>query len=341
MAQASTWAKPAGVAGGIVVVVALVAFFVLRGHGPQHAPDAATKDMATQDAATDATKDMAKDGATQDQAAPSETSSAADPAATLAPIIPSLDVVRVTAEGDATVAGKAAPEAAVSLRVDGVEIANVPADATGAYASLFTLPSATAPRVLTVAATGKDGVEVLGQDQVILAPTAAPLKITEAGVEVLAPTPADMAQNVVINSVVTTGDKVTVGGTGAADQTVRLYVNDADSGTATVDAAGNWYAELVGIAPGEYKLRADQLDASGAVTSRYETPFKREAVVAAVAPIAPVTITVQPGLTLWAIAEQNFGDGAMYVQVFEANKDMIRDPNLIYPGQVFNIPKAP
>ena len=54
---------------------------------------------------------------------------------------------------------------------------------------------------------------------------------------------------------------------------------------------------------------------------------------------APITITVQPGMTLWAIARENFGQGVMYVQVFEVNRDKIKDPNLIYPGQVFTIPK--
>ena len=52
----------------------------------------------------------------------------------------------------------------------------------------------------------------------------------------------------------------------------------------------------------------------------------------------PLSITVQPGFTLWGIASQQFGEGVMYVQVFEANKDRIRDPDLIYPGQVFVIP---
>ena len=61
---------------------------------------------------------------------------------------------------------------------------------------------------------------------------------------------------------------------------------------------------------------------------------------AAAKPTPPVSITVQPGFTLWGIASQQFGDGVMYVQVFEANKDKIRDPDLIYPGQVFVIPKA-
>ena len=56
-------------------------------------------------------------------------------------------------------------------------------------------------------------------------------------------------------------------------------------------------------------------------------------------PPAPVTVTVQPGYTLWGIAKENFGQGILYVQVFEANRDKIRDPGLIYPGQVFTIPK--
>jgi nucleoid-associated protein YgaU len=58
------------------------------------------------------------------------------------------------------------------------------------------------------------------------------------------------------------------------------------------------------------------------------------------APAAPelVTITVEPGFTLWRIAREVYGDGVLYVQVFDANRDQIRDPDLIYPGQVFTLP---
>ncbi|MDO7695607.1 MAG: LysM peptidoglycan-binding domain-containing protein [Planktomarina temperata] len=48
--------------------------------------------------------------------------------------------------------------------------------------------------------------------------------------------------------------------------------------------------------------------------------------------------TVQPGSTLWAIAKESYGAGIEYFKVFEANKERIRDPDLIYPGQVFEIP---
>ena len=48
--------------------------------------------------------------------------------------------------------------------------------------------------------------------------------------------------------------------------------------------------------------------------------------------------TVQPGSTLWAIAKESYGAGIEYFKVFDANKERIRDPDLIYPGQVFEIP---
>lgn len=48
--------------------------------------------------------------------------------------------------------------------------------------------------------------------------------------------------------------------------------------------------------------------------------------------------TVEKGDTLWAIAEKTMGNGAKYTEIFEANKPMLTDPDLIYPGQVLRIP---
>jgi nucleoid-associated protein YgaU len=153
-------------------------------------------------------------------------------------------------------------------------------------------------------------------------------------------------------------------GRGSAERVVRLYLDNAQLAETVVSGAGDWALTLPEVAPGVYTLRADQLDAEGKVTSRFETPFKRETIEAlaaasgaaevaaeaseaesgvdaAVAPaVQPSSVTVQPGFTLWAIARENLGEGILYVQVFEANKDQIRDPDLIYPGQVFTIPPA-
>jgi len=47
---------------------------------------------------------------------------------------------------------------------------------------------------------------------------------------------------------------------------------------------------------------------------------------------------VKKGETLWKIAVQYYGDGSLYTKIFEANKDTIKDPNLIKVGQRLRIP---
>lgn len=48
---------------------------------------------------------------------------------------------------------------------------------------------------------------------------------------------------------------------------------------------------------------------------------------------------VTPGQSLWAIAQQWYGDGALWPRLYEANRDQLSNPNLIYPGQVLRIPQ--
>ncbi|HCR67353.1 MAG TPA: hypothetical protein DIW38_12725, partial [Oceanicaulis sp.] len=50
-------------------------------------------------------------------------------------------------------------------------------------------------------------------------------------------------------------------------------------------------------------------------------------------------VIVQPGNSLWRIARRLYGEGLQYTVIYEANRDQIRDPNLIYPGQVFSAPE--
>ena len=61
---------------------------------------------------------------------------------------------------------------------------------------------------------------------------------------------------------------------------------------------------------------------------------------AAEAAAAPTQVIIQPGNNLWKLSRQIYGKGMMYTVIYEANKDQIRKPELIYPGQIFLTPEA-
>jgi len=133
-----------------------------------------------------------------------------------------------------------------------------------------------------------------------------------------------------------------------------------------------------GVAPGSYRVRVDEASSSGSVLARAEVPFnvpdtmvtasvpaqgtasKRSESAAAQQPqlaaagaivlpdrgspssavVVPkiTTTTVSRGDSLWRLSQLSYGAGTRYAVIYKANREQIRNPNLIYPGQVFVLP---
>jgi len=102
-------------------------------------------------------------------------------------------------------------------------------------------------------------------------------------------------------------------------------------------------AEAQDSAAREPQRQAESADALPGTATEAESPPEAPATVAE-RPEATVvvpelsTASVERGDSLWRISRQVYGRGIRYTEIFEANQDQIRNPDLIYPGQVFVLP---
>jgi nucleoid-associated protein YgaU len=298
------------------------------------------------------------------KAVPAVEAQATTPPKVAAPDRPSFDIVRVSPQGSAVIAGRATPNAEVTVRDNGQDIGHAQANQDGQFVVLpeRTLSAGGQELTLTERAPGKP--EVAGDAPVVLVvPGPEPAKSDAAAppvptgpVAVL--TPTDAAPRVLQSApsgepAVQMSGKVGLdvvdydehggirfAGTGAPGSVVRLYVDNSAVGEALVDAMGRWgLVPLAPIAPGDHHLRVDDIGGKGQVTARVELPFQRAALSSE--QVQAGQVIVQPGQNLWRIARHAYGQGIRYTVIYRANRSQIRNADLIYPGQVFAIPTLP
>ena len=155
---------------------------------------------------------------------------------------------------------------------------------------------------------------------------------------------------------------------------VHVYLNDAHIADVVASPDGGWSVRVKkGLTGGHYVVRADGGGSDGRVLSRAEVPFDVPVAMAAATPPAPAVVAsaapaadgaTAPGIAgaattsgaaavvdsiatarvtvgdnLWNISRFRLGDGKRYTQIYAANVGQIRNPDLIFPGQVFVVPQ--
>jgi nucleoid-associated protein YgaU len=124
-------------------------------------------------------------------------------------------------------------------------------------------------------------------------------------------------------------------GRARAGAKVKLYYNNKFIGETTSARDDKWQLSVEGLSAGVGQLRLDLLDAKeGKVIARIELPFKMEKNLKQ----GVGEVIIQPGDSLWKLARNLYGKGVLYTIIYEHNQDNIKDPNLIYPGQIFEAP---
>jgi nucleoid-associated protein YgaU len=272
------------------------------------------------------------------------------PAAESAPTLPSFDIVKVDPSGHAVIAGRAAAGAKVTVLDGDKPLGDVTADDRGEWVLVPIQPIAPGERQLTLEATDpKTGGKTKSADTVALA-VATPTQ-TGSGqgtVAVLLPGNANQPAQALQTPNARNGSlsldtaeyndkgELMLSGHATPNATLRLYADNQPLASATADAQGKWSS----VSPhpqsqDKIELRVDELATDGSVAQRIAEPFETPAATASTG-----QYTVQAGNSLWVIARKAYGNGTHYTVIFGANKEHIKDPNLIYPGQVISLPKS-
>ena len=131
--------------------------------------------------------------------------------------------------------------------------------------------------------------------------------------------------------------EMTLRGKAEPETDVAVYVDEKHVGTVESDEQGEWVVDPEEeVEPGSHTLRVDQVDPAGVVLARIETPLVRAR--PELLTLGDAIVVVQPGNSLWRIARRTLGGGIHFTEIFEANRSQIRNPALIYPGQIFALP---
>lgn len=278
----------------------------------------------------------------------------APPAAT----VPSFDVARIEPDGRSVIAGRAAPGAKIVLLDGGKEIATGKADSRGEWVIIVQDPPLSVGQHELRVVQHIEGRAPVTSDQVVVAIVPVPPSGTSSGpreetLVMIAPPsgPTTLVQPPSAAGVPKSGDlvvstldyddrgHVTVTGQATPGTVVRAYINDKMVAEGQAGADSRWrLAPPEAVEPGKHKLRLDRLTKDGKPVARLELPFERVAV-------PPGTgdgrrLVVVRGDNLWNIARAHYGHGMHHTVIYGANKDQIRDPDLIYPGQIFSLPKV-
>lgn len=253
---------------------------------------------------------------------------------------PVFDVVRVDAQGNTVLAGRAAPGALVTVKDGGKLVGTATADAQGAFVILPSGPLPPGAQELTLSETMPDGTVVSGQASASIdvpAGTGQPLAVLSGpnGSSVLTgqgPKPGTLGMGSVDYDA---NGHAIFSGTAPPGATVNLSLGNAVIGRVVAGNDGRW--KLTARVPQQSgMLNLQATTANGVVVPPVTAPFALETLPDA---LAAGHVIISPGDNLWIIARHVYGHGNMYTLIYTANASQIHDPNLIFPGQAFALPK--
>lgn len=258
-------------------------------------------------------------------------------------IILSFDIIRITKNGDAVLAGRSLPGIRFGLYDKNLKIAEISSDANGEW--VWTSQEAMLPgaKEFNLIYLDKNGKQHTSDQSIVV------FIEENKGSEpfVLKSDKEGNSNSLVLNLEDLTDDfsldlveyspkgRLMLSGRSKMSDKISLFLNDYFIGESLPDSTGFW--TFLSNDSYEYKkanlrleVSANNLDSKKSfVTDIFDHDLDN---------MKGKSLIVQPGNSLWRISRSILGGGVLYTEIFKNNIEIIKNPDLIYPGQVLKLP---
>ena len=291
---------------------------------------------------------------------------------------PSFDIVRVNPSGDLVVAGRGSPNGQITVYAGQKPIGSVKVDGQGEWVLIPEVPLSLGSRELRLELETEQGLRISGDRRIIVyLPDRAKSVSSEksgdkdgvlalsvpqkgGGTEVLQRPRAISSQKTFMNKELReqkgaaasqaksgavsidavdydSSGETTINGSSEPRAKLNVYFNNKLAAKGNANSEGKWRI-ITGesFSGSQFEVRVDQVDEQNKVLKRAKMNFISSSEPLVLEP--QVSVKVARGSSLWRIARRQYGKGVLYSVIFDANRDQIENPDLIYPGQVFLVP---
>jgi nucleoid-associated protein YgaU len=256
-------------------------------------------------------------------------------------VAPVFDVVRVDAQGNTVLAGRGAPGASVTVADNGAALDTVAVDTQGAFVMTPDRPLTPGAHELSLSETLSNGTVVVGvQTASVDVPASAGGKaltvLSGPGGSTVLSGQGPAAGTLGLGTVdYDANGHAIFSGTAPAGTHVNVTLNGVTLGQAVANMTG-WWGFTTQVPGAGGNLVVSGTAPGGAALAAVNVPFTLETLQGA---LADGHIIITPGDNLWVIARHVYGRGILYTVIYGANANQIHNPNLIFPGQNFALPK--
>ena len=253
------------------------------------------------------------------------------------------DIIRISPHGDAVIAGRTEPNIEILIHDNSVELEKISSDANGEWVWISSIPLTKGVKKLSLSHIDKFGKKHISDQNILIfldgdfkkKPLVAKFFDSDGkDLEILSSQNINGLSVELVNYL--PDETIMISGRMVPENSINFFVKNNLVGSVQSDEMGKWHFFYM-LKPFDETFDLEIKTSFSQKNLEIIIPIKNRKINTKL--FKSEKIVVEDGNSLWRIARKTLGGGIYYTDIYKNNSSLISDPNLIFPGQVFLIPR--